>query len=207
MDLQKYRNDGWGLSVLGFKLLLDNITENPKDKLKILEFGSGTSTKFFCDVVINKIKDLEITSFDNSPKFSYKPNPEEIFLDLKIRTLVGCSDEDYQKQFLNKTYQENLMYDKGFDVNLYVRNCFYTLSEGDLNGVYDIVVVDGPHGNGRNFSFLHIKNFVAKGTIIYIDDYNHYDFLEKATDILNCEVIYKHTEGIGSDNFVIVKII
>jgi hypothetical protein len=100
------------------------------------------------------------------------------------------------------------MYDKISPLEASQKNNFYKIEESDLNGVYDIVILDGPNGNGRNFAFLHIKQYLNSGSIIYIDDYNHYDFVEKCLDNIDCDIIFKHTEGIGTglDNFVIVKV-
>lgn len=206
MNLEKYKNDGWGLSVLGFSHLLELINNNNNDSIRILEFGSGTSTQFFCDIVKKNIKKLEITSFDNDVNFSYKKNNDDYFLSLLIRPLIECSNNQYNKQMEDKKYNSNVMYAKTSPLHPSQRNNFYNIKEGDLNGVYDIIVLDGPNGNGRNFAFLHIKNYLKPGSIIYIDDYNHYDFLEKCLDNIDCDIIIKHTEGIGSDNFVIVKV-
>jgi hypothetical protein len=206
MNLEKYKNDGWGLSVLGFSHLLELINNNNNDSIRILEFGSGTSTQFFCDIVKKNIKKLEITSFDNDVNFSYKKNNDDYFLSLLIRPLIECSNNQYNKQMEDKKYNPNVMYAKTSPLHPSQRNNFYNIKEGDLNGVYDIIVLDGPNGNGRNFAFLHIKNYLKPGSIIYIDDYNHYDFLEKCLDNIDCDIIIKHTEGIGSDNFVIVKV-
>lgn len=204
MELNKYKNDGWGISVIGFGKLLDLITENKENELRILEFGSGISTSFFCDVVKDGIKKLNITSFDNDLNYSYKPNESDTFLDLKIRGLIECNDEDYNKQFSSKHYQSDLMYDKVSPLHPCQKNNFYKIEDGDLNGKYDIVLLDGPNGNGRNFCFLHIQKHVKKGSLIYIDDYNHYDFVEKALEILNGDIIHKY-DG-DNDNFVIIKI-
>ena len=40
MDLTKYKNDGWGISVLGFTKLLDLITNDNNEELNVLELTS-----------------------------------------------------------------------------------------------------------------------------------------------------------------------
>ena len=170
MNLNRYRNDGWGLSVLGFSHL------------------------------------LEITSFDNDVNYCYQKTNDDYFLSLLIRPLIECDINDYDEQMKTKVYNPSIMYDKISPLEASQKNNFYKIEESDLNGVYDIVILDGPNGNGRNFAFLHIKQYLNSGSIIYIDDYNHYDFVEKCLDNIDCDIIFKHTEGIGSDNFVIVKV-
>lgn len=41
--------------------------------------------------------------------------------------------------------------------------------------VYDLVIVDGPTGFGRAGWYEKIKGNVKEGTIIYIDDFHHYE--------------------------------
>jgi hypothetical protein len=208
MDLSKYHNDGFGISVLGFTKLLELIKNNDNEELNVVEFGSGISTMFLNDVVTNNIKKLNITSFDNDANYMYKKSDNQDYIKLLLRGLVECGDENYKKQFDDKKYDKTLMFDKTSKLDCSQKNNFYDIQENDLNGVYDLVILDGPNGNGRNFSFLHLQNYVKKDTIIFIDDYNHYDFLEKCQSIFNTELLFQHSEGIGygKDNFVIVKI-
>ena len=204
MELNKYKNDGWGINLTGFEHLLKLIKENDKDSLRVLEFGSGASTEFFCDVVRNNIKSLDITSFDDNENYSYKKSSNDEFLKLNIRPLVECNDLEYNEQFILKEYNPNVMSIKTSELEAIQKNNFYKLDDGDLSGYYDIVLIDGPHGNGRNFAFLHIKNYIKTGTIIFIDDYCHYDFLYKCQEIFDCEIIKQH-DG-NNDYFVILKI-
>ena len=87
MNLEKYKNDGWGLSVLGFSNLLELLKNNNNDSIRVLEFGSGISTQFFCDVVKENIKKLEITSFDNDINFSYKKTKDDDFLSIILKII------------------------------------------------------------------------------------------------------------------------
>lgn len=208
MDLIKYKNDGWGISLLGFTKLLELIKNNDNEELNVLEFGSGISTMFLSDVVTNNIKKLKITSFDNDVNFMYKKLDTDNHIKLLVRGLVECNDINYQKQFDDKKYNKLLMQNKTSVLEPTQKNNFYDIQDNDLEGVYDLIILDGPNGNGRNLSFLHMQNHVKIGTIIFIDDYNHYDFLEKCQSIFNTEKIFQHSEGIGNgkDNFVIVKI-
>jgi hypothetical protein len=54
---------------------------------------------------------------------------------------------------------------------------------------YDLVLIDGPNGNGRNFSYIHLKNKLNSGAYIIIDDYFHYDFVEKCLMFFDCEIL------------------
>jgi len=43
-----------------------------------------------------------------------------------------------------------------------------------LDRMYDLVIVDGPHGVGRAKWYSKFKNNVKKGTIVVVDDFHHY---------------------------------
>lgn len=62
------------------------------------------------------------------------------------------------------------------------KNCSYLIDETTLRKDHNLAIVDGPHGNGRNFAYLLLKDRMKDG-YIFIDDFNHYDFLETATSI------------------------
>lgn len=47
-----------------------------------------------------------------------------------------------------------------------------------LNDIYDLIIIDGPHGIGRSKWYKKIKNFVREGTIILIDDFHHFNEFE-----------------------------
>jgi hypothetical protein len=163
---------------------------------------------FLSDVVINNIKKLKVTSLDNDINYMYKKSDNEDYINLLVRDLVECNDTNYIKQLNDKKYDKSLMYKKKSDLTPTQKNNFYDIQEDDLVGFYDIIILDGPNGNGRNLAFLHLQKHVKEGSIIFIDDYNHYDFLERCQSMYDTEILFKHTEGVsnGKDNFVIMKI-
>lgn len=145
MNIEKYKNSGWGLSKLGLQKLLeilDNFTN-----ARIIEFGSGKSTEFFNDYIIETNK-----------------------------------------------------------------NNFYEIKNNEITGTYDLVVLDGPNGNGRRIAFLYLINHLRNGTFVFIDDYTHYDFIERFGQLFDYEIYFEHTSGMinqwqNGGDFIILKII
>lgn len=43
-----------------------------------------------------------------------------------------------------------------------------------LDRIYDLVIIDGPHGVGRAKWYSKIKNNIRKGTVLLVDDFHHY---------------------------------
>jgi hypothetical protein len=57
---------------------------------------------------------------------------------------------------------------------------------------YDLILVDGPTGVTRKFWYNKLKNNVKSGTIVHIDDYDHYkEFEEQLSENLNYEELYR----------------
>lgn len=206
MDLNKYEINGWTLNRQQFTDLLTVITNHPKKELRVVEFGSGKSTEFLVDVHLQNIKNLDITTFDDNPDFSYKNKENYDFIDLKIRPLRECDDLSYQKMFSEKRLISESFKDKTSPLTTRQKNNFYNIQDGDLTGIYDLMILDGPNGNGRNISYLYVKNNLAEGSIVLIDDYNHYDFVEKFSLFFEHELLIKH-EGSSGKRYVILKVL
>jgi len=191
VDLEKYKNNGWGLSKKCFQDI-QNIVEKFKSKeINVVEFGSGISTVFLVDL-INEGHDLKIVSFDNSVEYATKithPN-----LKTYITELVDCYDGDFETQFQKGKYEEKFFQKKITPVHTRQKNTFYSIEEGQLSDRIDIMIVDGPHGNGRNIAFLHGVNRLGSGSYVVIDDYNHYDFVERF------QMLFRDTELIAESN-------
>ena len=175
-NIEKYYNNGWGLSKVCF-LMLEKILNNFESP-NIIEFGSGVSTEFFVDYLneTNKLSG-KIYSFDNDIEYSSKI--DDVKLELNVVDLVECNDISFNIMFKMKRYDKKLMIIRSETPNTRQKNCFYNITEANLPDYCDVCVLDGPHGNGRSISFLHLKNKLKSGSYVIIDDYTHYDFSDK----------------------------
>jgi len=200
MNLDKY-NIGAGLNKKVYIKLLEILNE--KDKIRILEFGSGMSTQFFVDYKNTYNKNLEIVSFDDNIEWCC--HTTDNCLKLYIRNLIECNDKNYNYQIENKIYNKQLFYNKITPLTWRQRNNFYDIQENDIEGIFDIIILDGPNGNGRNLAYNFIKNHIRKGTIIILDDYDatdndfNYKFVEILQHYFNVKQLYKYnSEKLGN---------
>ena len=69
VNIEIYKNNGWGLSKKCFEDILYYLDNNLSKKANIVEFGSGISSKFFVDL-IGEGYDLNIISYDDDEKFA-----------------------------------------------------------------------------------------------------------------------------------------
>lgn len=207
MNLEKYKNDGWGLSKKCFEDIISIF--NIHEIKNVVEFGSGVSTFFFVDLMINN--DFNLLSYDDNLEFAAKishPN-----LKLKIVSLVETSDNSYENMFKEKQIKKTLFYDKLTPVSTRQKNTFYYVNEDDLPNEIDLMVVDGPHGNGRNIAFLYGIGRLKSGSFVVIDDYNHYDFTDKFISLFsNVKIISESNTGPSNQwelggNYIIYEIL
>lgn len=205
MNYSKYITDGWGLTITALKQLAEIIASFNKDKVRVIEFGSGKSTEFLHDYNKELNFELEVLTFDNDPNFAYKEK-ENDNVTLLMRNLVECSDKDFEKMFKNKSYDSEAMKPKTSPLTTRQRNNFYDIKHNDINGIYDIVILDGPNGNGRNLAFLHLIGHLDKGSYVLIDDTSYYKFVDRFKNIFDSEVYYELELGPYRDNFSILKI-
>jgi hypothetical protein len=84
---------------------------------------------------------------------------------------------------------------------------------GDIEipkGKYDLILVDGPNGDKRALWYAKIRDVVKEGTIILVDDFNHYAcFSEELDRNFEYEVLSHHEEpfvAYGEHSWKIVRV-
>ena len=178
--IDKYKNDGWGLSRKEFEILLEYLNSKRKlvfgGELNVVEFGSGRSTEFLIDAMDGLDYKINVYSFDDSPEYAFKGTHQN--LKLNIVPLVECTDDIFNKMFTEKKYDSNLMPLKHTPLHTRQKNTFYKVEDSMLPKKIDLMIVDGPHGNGRSLAFLRCFERFFFGSMVLIDDASHYPFYE-----------------------------
>jgi hypothetical protein len=193
VNFDKYIYNGWGLSKSALIKLKEIIEEyNLK---RVIEFGSGQSTWFLNDIGIDYI------SFDDNINYSAKLD------NVIIRNLIQLNDGTFNDTITNKINYLDICENQQRVVSTHTRqgNCFYRFESNDITGEFDLVIIDGPHGNGRSIAFNVIKPFLSNRAFILVDDYNHYPFIEHLKNTFpNATLHYSH--NVDKDSFEIYKI-
>ena len=203
----KYFLNGMGFhrtQIKDLKKLLNSDVKN------IVEFGSGKSTEFL--LTHRKIKNLnyQIYSFDHNPDFSFKSNQQDRNFVLNFRPLIYFSQTEFLLMFKNKVLSDNFNLVESAKINDFrIENAFYKLDKNDLPSVVDFVILDGPNGNGRSIAFLHLHKKLKNGSVIFIDDVDHYDYLVKLEQLFNFEILkYSNNKKIHPlFSYAIIKIV
>lgn len=195
MNIDKYKNSGWGLSKKCFIEI-----ERKLEKLEapiIVEFGSGISTTFLIDYLKDRKKEGKVVSFENNKEFTL--NNRDIKLNYCFRNLLECNDVDFENMFNAEKIDLSKFKKRVISAHTRQKNCFYEILKNDIPKKIDIVILDGPHGNGRSLAFLHIKEKINKGGIIVIDDYTHYDFIDRFKKIFPNSILIAESKT-GKNN-------
>jgi len=204
MNYNKYVSTA-GLDSIALQKIFDCLENMNGKTINILEFGSGHSTDFLVDYKFYSNKNIIIDSYDNDINYCYKNKKNNAFLNLNVNPLISCNDEDYHKLLEQGEYDASYfhlhnMLPYNHPKFWRQKNCFYQIE--NLREHYDLVIIDGPNGNGRNIAYLHIKDRVKKNSIIFIDDYNSkdgdydYEFIPNLKKLINVEEIYTHNKAI-----------
>lgn len=148
----KMRYTGWELSPYCLETIQEIIIERGYETLNIVEFGSGKST----DILL-KFKEQEPYPFSG---------------------VFDSFDCDIKYAHPHANIREIISYD-GRPVNFGNDYSFYNIREGDLRAErYQLVILDGHHGAGRSVAWKFLKGKLGRGTIVVIDDFDHYPFVE-----------------------------
>lgn len=186
----------WSIAVESAKILFEAFDLAPNKKsLNIIEFGSGASTYLLLDC--SKYYECNINnfvSFENKP--IYAPDLPNVL----IRPLMTCDDDVFEDMFEKRIYMPQKMRYYFRKPTSKQRNCFYKVNHDDLPDRVDVMLLDGPNGNGRSMAFLHVKDILHEGSLIFIDNYNDYDFLERLSLFCDYDVLRKR--DVGRDQFV-----
>ncbi|MGL4821298.1 MAG: hypothetical protein ACRC5C_15210, partial [Bacilli bacterium] len=57
----------------------------------------------------------------------------------------------------------------------------------------DVVLLDGPHGNGRSLAFPMLYDRLAPNALVLVDDHTHYPFEADLFALFHYETLYKNT--------------
>lgn len=203
----------WCLSKDAIKQLIYYL---PKNNIKIIEFGSGFSTVFFSSYLNYLNLKYIITSFEHQIQF-YN-NLSLILKNDKNVSLLLCQLKQITENQFNQLLLSNTpiifwnqighLLPQNLYSNTKIQRAFYNINLNEIvnnNLKYNVIIIDGPNGNGRSIAFPLLSKIIEFPSIILIDDYNHYNFLEELSKCFNFKILEQI--NIGHTAWVIAKIL
>ena len=97
----------------------------------------------------------------------------------------------YTKNLLYTVYESNPHYVPSFnhpDINIVLYDEEEIESILLDNYIYDLILIDGPNGDKRSVWYSKIKSNIKNGTILLVDDFNHF---KSFSDELDKNFIYE----------------
>lgn len=212
---RKLKFRGWSLAKSSIRYAVLEVFSTKNENINIVELGGGVST-FFWHYLKKEVSNinLEITTFEHDKDWSeylQKEVGENI-------TILHCglkqsTENERENLFenpeeaLSSWLRINTFLDEKKFKTTRIRNVFYDIPLAFLesNEKIDLLIVDGPHGNGRSMSFPLFQKKIEKDTIILLDDFNHYPFVDDLKKLFNVEI--KNCENSYSKKWILLKVI
>ena len=174
--------------------------------LRLLELGGGSSTVFWSKLRSLELLNIEAVTLEhdsswlNTLKEEMRDDPH---IQISPQSLKQISDKEWESLFACPEVALTLWHSCGRTVpedqnrHYTIHNAFYRQADSlplDKASV-DVLIVDGPHGNGRSLAFPLFSQILKPDALVLIDDYDHYPFLEDLAKVFRYDELHLEPEG------------
>lgn len=217
MYLTEQQGKGFGESELskGALVHLCRRIEGVNQTCRLIELGGGTVTSFWGKLRSLELIELEVVTLEHDPDVLNKLEEDlrgQSHIHISPQALKQITDEEWASLF-DCPLLASAMWDscgKTIPEDKYrhytIRNAFYSQPDRlpfEKNTV-DVLVVDGPHGNGRSLAFPLFAPLLRPDALVLIDDYDHYPFLDDLGKVFRYDEL--HLEPAGSKRWSLVRL-
>lgn len=183
--------------------------------IRLLELGGGQSTIFWWALLQLDVLQAEVTTLEHHEEWAEKlvqRVKDEERIRVVPQSLKQITDEEWALLFHDPLGAEQLWASLGSVVpkaqhDWYtIHNTFY----GEVDQLrlpaesVDVLIVDGPHGNGRSLAYPLLCRAMKRGALVLVDDFDHYPFLNDLERVFYTEELYR--EVIGEKRSVLVRL-
>ncbi|MED1915384.1 hypothetical protein P4V64_08730 [Bacillus thuringiensis] len=189
--------------------------KHENEECQVLQFGGGDSALFWKALGDLELLRVHVTIVEHHP-IRAKEITESLgdvpHVALVTSSLKQLSEEEWNKVFDNPAESRSLwpaigqrVPENQFD-HFSIQNAFYAdLDQLSLSGhSVDVMVVDGPHGNGRSLAYPLFVATLKPDALILVDDFDHYPFLAHLGKIYHYEELFR--EIAGNRRWVLVRL-
>ncbi|WP_149453535.1 hypothetical protein [Pasteuria penetrans] len=191
--------------------------ERREQPYQIVELGGGQSTLFFQSLLKLELLDICVRTLshhrENVESLKGTLEDGEGRIQVHLLPLQQVTDVERKLLFAEPDLAMERWPTLGHPLlareyhNYTIKNVFYgnlhTLN-WESNGV-DILIVDGPNGDGRGLAYPLLTPFLREGSLVLIDDFDHYPFLDDLRSIFVVEEQYR--EIVEESRWVLVRIV
>lgn len=178
----------------------------PGRSYRILELGGGMSPFFWDQIAAQEALSISLVHIEHDPELARLWERQQLgkgSFHMYNRPLKQLSDEERTEVFAGPETARAVWGSYGQAVprelfNHYtIRNAFYSDIETVPleSGSVDVLILDGPHGNGRSLAFPLFYGCLKDDALVLIDDYDHYPFVEDLRSLFRMEELAREPWG------------
>ncbi len=194
--------------------LLENIPIPNQQQLIVVELGGEETTLFWNALNKQQILSLDIYRFEHDyTLFNHLHlRIEDEQAKIIKQTLRQISNEQWEELFADPLSAADLWGDIGTIVSnkrssdYTIQNAFYAeahMLEFPENSI-DILIIDGPHGNGRSLCFPIFYRSIKEDCLVLMDDFDHYPFLHDLNRLFEFEILRQSKDEVT--NWILLRI-
>jgi hypothetical protein len=196
---EHYRRwDGWSLPRPAIVWVAEKIAA--ERLAHVVEFGAGYSSVALAEFLRRVAPATVLDSYEHQEVFAEalrKRLPSGGQVRLHAAPLLQVDDERFAA-LLSGAAPAAQFRSAGRSVspealeNTRLRNAFYDLGATGVPGPpVDLVILDGPHGNGRSLAYPLLADRLAIPCWLVLDDYDHYPFLDDLGKLFEFEEVQR----------------
>ncbi|WP_238535156.1 class I SAM-dependent methyltransferase [Fictibacillus macauensis] len=179
-----------------------HVARHAKPNATVVELGGGRSTVYWKYLMEKGVFLGNVTTITHDSEWGYALKLKTATVDaihIVYDSLSTVTEERKEAIFISDdplTLWKKSVTALPFEQRHHytVRNAFYTKLPAVLQEQpIDVLLLDGPHGNGRSLAFPLFRHVLQRGTLVLIDDFHHYPFLEDLKKVYTCKELYKET--------------
>ncbi len=201
--------DGWSLSRTSIIWLAELAI---RERLtNIVEFGAGYSTLVLAEYLRQIHPKTKLMSFEHQPGYALSIKtflPDGSNVQLECVDLWQVDDTTFDQLFwvkdpvaAFKSAATPVPAEHTHETRL--RNVFYHYDfETIAADTVDLVILDGPNGNGRSLAFPFLRNAIHLPGWLLVDDYQDYPFLDYCHSVFDVKPL-RHFEGGGKESILV----
>lgn len=211
---QKGLFNDFSLAEGSVRAFLFHLLKQNKTSYHICEFGGGQSTIFW-NILSNYVV-IKVTTYEHDPEWAKYLQERIVNNDIQIRycKLMQVDDDIRERLFLNPNESNQIWASLRHNIspdqyrNPTLRGAFYSLDADDFPTInIHAIVLDGPHGNGRSMCFPLFFKQIMPGTLILVDDYHHYPFLDDLGRLFKYDVLEERQYQNSNKGWVVLRVI
>lgn len=222
-DLEKglawSEQNGWGYGPMSLSktslVQLCRRLNSEAEPIGIVELGGGQSTLFWQALLQLGAIDARVTTLEHHTAWAAQLASRvgaESRIEILPQTLKQVTDGEWAQLFRRPAAAAAAWSSVGaaVPVSMYetftIRNTFY--AEADripwTDRSIDVLIVDGPHGNGRSLAFPLFCRQLKPDALVLVDDFDHYPFLDDLERVFRFDELYR--EAIGEKRSVLLRL-